>query len=435
MPVWPGGASRRPAAPLVVAPPMAAATCGCGSDDQLRTAATQPTSISRSATWDPLPPLPDGLANNALDAQIVSAGSRPVIAFVDHSAKGRGAISVLALDGEEWRRVGGRSLPPATDGRFFATARSGAICVALQDAQRISEHCAKPDARDGWARGPDLQRGERTTLAAYGNLSGSTVLLTQTTARRRTGGKTQRIPTTNAFVLDNGRWDRAGVLDENGASQRPYLVEFGGLPCVAFNSYSTSGTPRQAVRVRCIAKDHRVVGANVPDFTGARAARVQPKVPAALAKASFGFDVAGAASTDNGRHLWIGVQILRGATADWVIYEARPNASGRSSWNLSQLGERSVENLGQGTIRTIGDEPWAVQFDQLAGTGAMRLSINRLADGRKVRVGSDLANAPQAFGYPSAGVTDAAGTVYATATVPNADTRSDELRVWKAQNP
>jgi hypothetical protein len=435
MRVWLGGAERRPAAPLVAAVALAAAASGCGAEDQPRTVATHSTDIARRATWEPLARLPKDLESNALDAQIISVGPRPVIAFVDHSATGRGAITVLALHGKEWLRVGGRSLPPAADRRFFATSRGGAVCVARQARARISEHCAKPDAQAEWTSGPGLHRDGRTTLAAYGNLAGTTVMLTQATARRRAGSSIRRVPTTTAFVLGGGRWNDAGVLDKTGASQRPYLVEFRKLPCVAFNAYTTSGPPRQSVRFRCIANDRRVVAVRIPDFTSARVARVQPRVPATLSRATFGFDVSGAASTSDGRHLWIGIQVLRAATADWVIYEVRPSRSGHYSWVLRRLGERSAENLGQGTIHAIGNEPWTVQFDQLGGTGAIRLSVNRLANGRKVRVGGDLANAPRAFGYPSAGMTNAAGTVYSIATVPNATTRSDELRVWRAKNP
>lgn len=431
---WPGGTRCRPAAPLVVAVAVLAATTGCGSDTQAQDTESAPVAISRSATWEPLPSLPGDLATNALDAQIVSVGSRPVLAFVDHSAKGRGAITVLSWSGQAWIRVGGRSLPPAVDGRFFASARGDEVCIATQVPKRILEQCASPQPSATWRKGPELERDDATTLVAYGTHARVTVLLTQKTARIRAGGRKQRVPTTNAFVQDGDRWTSAGTLERDGASQRPYLVEYRGDPCAVFNSYSTSGPPRQAVRVRCIA-DRRVMDAKVPDFTATRAARVQPEVPAALARASFGFDIAGATSTDGGRRLWIGVQVLRGSTADWVVYRTDPDANGRPSWATSDLGERTTENLGQGTLKTIGNEPWAAQFDQLGGTGAMRLSINRLNNGRKVRVGSDLANAAQSYGYPSLGVTEADGTVYATATVPNAEARRDELRVWKARNP
>lgn len=381
----------------------------------------------RTVAWQALPPLSTGRAIDIDGAAIAAAGNELYAAVIDRAASPAepSHVQTFRLNGGKWTTLG--RIPMNRDAPFYLTGGERP-CITATRLHSVRVWClSRWDRR--WRRSGDTvfhstYPGPGVTLAGSFMSRGRQYVLRAEARRVSDGVRTEH----RVFARAGSRWREPapGDIDRTApmGSQRVSGVTYEGRPCLIYDALSDNPAQGPRVQLRCLRRKAWQTAATGPLSLDDVSRSVQ--------RGREAINTDGAAVVND--RLFVGIDHFQATQVRWRVYRA-------SERQWTDSGFTRVQEAGwnsQGSLHAIGEQLWAVRFDQRPGPKGLRTRIVVLRQtprGRVEQVGAPLlANAPF-YGPLYWGLATAGGHVYAAATVPVAGTRRNEFRIFALSRP
>jgi hypothetical protein len=386
------------------------------------------SSAAAAQTWRLLPPLPQGAVRDEDGAGVAAVDEGIDVAVVNRDVREMepSRVGVYSFKRARWSGpVGGVELP-VNRGEMVTLLGGRRACVVGAAGRFVLVRCL---VSGSWRQiGPPVFKitpHEHVTSYAGAFLSGGRMYVIR--------GRLQHAHVTpdgsalrgrlahDVLTMHGFRWQRVGRGEIDpaavGGTQRPFGLTLNGAPCLAYDSL---GRREATVRVRCLeSRRWRSVAPHLTTVDATRDRRTGTR---------SAINVDGAAAL-RGR-AYLGLDYFHGRAVEWPVLEL-----GRDrTWRRTKLGGDRRGWNEQGSLYSLGERLWAVEFDQRDSPHGLRVSlfVRRLdQDGRAVQVGQPLISDTTLFGPLYWGLAEYGRQVYALASLPSPLGRHNDVRLFE----